>query len=75
MKTCLLIKTEPNMHNIVAEAITKIKGVKLAFPVLGRTDVVSNVEIDDLKALTELVLNILIVNGVAACETLIGLEV
>lgn len=75
MKACLLIRTKPGKHNDVAEAITSIEGVKLAFPVLGRTDVVVNAEITDLKALTELILKMIKVQGVSASETLIGLEV
>ena len=75
MKACLLIRTKPGIHNDLAEAVAEMMGVKLAFPVLGRTDVVANVEVDDLEALTALVLNLRDVEGVAATETLIGLEV
>lgn len=74
MKACLLISTQPGKHNEVTEAVLNIEGVKLAFPVLGRTDVAASVEMHDLKKLTEIVLSILIIEGVAACETIIGLE-
>lgn len=75
MKACLLIKTEPGKHNEVARAVAGMEGVKLAFPVLGRTDVVANVEVSDLKALSRLLLKLRDVKGVAASETLMGLEV
>lgn len=75
MRACLLIRTEPRRHNEVARAVGEVKGVKLAFPVLGRTDVVANVEVADLKELTRLVLSLREIPGVAATETLIGLEV
>jgi len=75
MKACLLIKTEPGRHNDVAKAVSEMEGVKLAFPVLGRTDVVANVEVTDLKALSRLVLKLLEVKGVAASETLVEAEV
>lgn len=75
MKACILIRTKPGKHNDLAEAVAEMMGVKLAFPVLGRTDVAANVEVDDLEALTALVLNLRDVEGVAATETLIGLEV
>ena len=75
MKACLLIRTEPGKHNEVAEAIAEMEGIKLAFPVLGRTDVVANVEVADLKALTDLMMELRTVEGIAASETLIGLEV
>ena len=75
MKACLLIRTEPGKHNEVAEAIARMEGVKLAFPVLGRTDVATNVEVTDLKALTDLMMKLRTVEGITASETLIGLEV
>jgi uncharacterized protein with GYD domain len=74
MKACLLIRTKPGKHNDVAESVSGIKGVKLAFPVLGRTDVVANVEVADLKALTGLVMKLVEAEGVVASETLVGLE-
>jgi hypothetical protein len=75
MKACLLIKTKPGKHNTVTNALNDIEGILNVFPVLGRTDVVANVKISDLTILTELVLKVLIVEGVDACETLVGLEV
>ena len=59
----------------MAEAIAGMESVKLAFPVLGRTDVAANVEVADLKALTEFMMELRTVEGIAASETLIGLEV
>ncbi len=55
--------------------MARVEGVKLAFPVLGRTDVAVNVEVADLKALTGLMLKLREVDGIAATETLVGLEV
>ena len=75
MKACLLIRTKPGKHNKVAATITGMKGVKLAFPVLGRTDVVANVETANLKALTNFILKLREVDGIAASETLVGVEV
>lgn len=75
MKACLLIRSKPGKHNEVAEAVAGMGGVKIAFPVLGRTDVAANVEVADLKALTGLLLKLREVEGIAASETLIGLEV
>ncbi len=75
MKACLLIRTKPGKHNAVADAVAKVEGVKLAFPVLGRTDVAVNIEVADLKALTDLMLKMREIDGIAATETLVGLEV
>lgn len=74
MKACLLIRTKPGKHNKVAKAIAGMKGVKLAFPVLGRTDVVANVETTSLKALTDFMLKLREIDGIAASETLVGVE-
>ena len=75
MKACVLIKTEAGKHRAVTGKVSKIKNVKISFPVLGRTDVVADVEVGDLKKLSELILEIGGINGVVATETLIGLEV
>ncbi len=74
MKACILIKTDPGTHKAVAKNITGLKGVKIAFPVLGRTDVVANVETTTLKRLSILAFEIGTVPGVTATETLVGLE-
>lgn len=75
MKACILVKTSPGKHNAVARAVSKIAGIKLAFPVLGRTDVVADVEAVDIKALQKIALEIGALRGVMATETLIALEV
>jgi uncharacterized protein with GYD domain len=75
MKACLLIRTDPGKHNDVAKSIARMEGVKLAFPVLGRTDVAADVEVADSKGLTELVLKLREIDGVAASETLVGVGV
>jgi len=75
MKACILVKTGPGKHNDVAKAVSKIAGVKLAFPVLGRTDVVASVEVANTAELKKLVFEIGALGGVVASETLIALEV
>lgn len=59
----------------MADAVAKVEGVKLAFPVLGRTDVAANIEVADVKALSALMLKLREVDGITATETLVGLEV
>ena len=75
MKGCILIKTESGRHGGVAREVKAINGVKAAFPVMGRTDVVAVLEAPDLKSMSRLVLRIGAVAGVAAAETLLALEV
>lgn len=73
MKACVLIKTEPGTHIAVAKVVAQIKGVKAAFPVLGRTDVVANVDADGLADVSQLVFKIGDLDGVTETETLIGM--
>ena len=75
MKACILVKTNPGKHNAVARAVSKIVGVKLAFPVLGKTDMVASVEAADIKVLQKIAFEIGALRGVVATETLIALEV
>jgi len=75
MKACILVKTKPGKHNAVAKAASKLEGVKSAFPILGRTDVVASVEVADIKRLGSLAFEIGEIAGVLATETLIALEV
>lgn len=74
MKACILIKVEAGKHDPVAKIVAGISGVKAAFPVLGRTDVVANVEVAGLKELSTLALEIGKTTGVTATETLVALE-
>lgn len=74
MKACILVKTDVGAHTNVAKQIARLRGVKSAFSVMGRTDVVAQVESKDLRALTQLGLKIAAVKGVNATETLIGWE-
>ncbi|NWG09208.1 MAG: Lrp/AsnC ligand binding domain-containing protein [Nitrososphaerales archaeon] len=74
MKACLLIKTQPTKFDQVRKHVRAIKGIKVAFSVLGRTDVVANVEVTSLKELSTLALEMGSIDGVLATETLIGLE-
>lgn len=75
MKACILVKTSPGKHDSVAKDASKIKGIKLAFPVLGRTDVVASVEAKNVGELQKIAFEIAALQGVVATETLIALEV
>jgi len=73
MKACILIKTNPSKIKTIAKIVEKIEGVKIAFPVLGRTDVVASVEASTLEQLSILAFKIGGTPGVTATETLVGL--
>jgi DNA-binding Lrp family transcriptional regulator len=74
MKACILIKTDPGKNRTITKMIEKIKGVKIAFPVLGRADVVASVEASTLEQLSILAFKIGGTSGVTSTETLVGLE-
>jgi len=74
MRACILIKAQAGKFRSVLGEISKMAGVKTAFPTMGRTDVIAIVDIADLKALSTLALKIGEIDGVAASETLVGLE-
>ena len=74
MKACILIKTEPGKNRTIAKMVEKIEGVKIAFPVLGRADVVASIEVSTLEQLSVLAFNIGGIPGITTTETLVGLE-
>jgi len=75
MKTCLLVKTKIGKQKNVSDQVSKIKGVKIAFPVYGRADVAVNVDVKDTLELRDLIFSLLKIDGYASCESLIEMEV
>lgn len=71
---CVLICCEPGKYNGVVSELKKINGVKKAFGVHGRWDVVAEVEVANLKALGDLALKINGLKGMRATETLVGFQ-
>ena len=55
--------------------LKKIAGVKHAFAVAGRADVVALVEAPDLKGLSNLVMKVFRTPGVTASETLVEAQI
>ena len=71
---CSLITCKSGKFSEVVERLQKINGVKRAFSVHGRWDVVAEIEVKELKDLSELVLKVNEVEGVLASDTLVGFE-
>ena len=69
---CILVCCQAGKFKEVAAELKKIKAVKRAFGVHGRWDAVAEIEVADLKALSEKVLKLHGLPGVRATETLIG---
>ena len=74
MKACILIKTSPGTQGEVFEAVEQLPGVKLAFPVCGRTDIVANVEVPSFQNLVKVNEKAKEQPGVTASETLVEME-
>lgn len=69
---CILICCEAGKYKDITSKIRNIEGVKIAFGVHGRWDVVVEIEVPDIKTLSETVLKLHELPGVRATETLIG---
>lgn len=74
VSACVLIRTEHGRFEDVVKAVSQIRGVKRAFPVLGRYDVVVEVEATDMRDLGATVLRMGRLSGVVFTETLVEIE-
>ena len=70
ISACVLIRTERGKFDEVTERIKKLKEVKNAFPVLGRFDVVVDLETKDYGTLASVILRMGNMAGVIFTETL-----
>jgi uncharacterized protein with GYD domain len=71
----MLIRSERGRFKEVAERVRQFKEVKDSFTVLGRYDVVADLEAEDLKSLSSAVLRIGRLAGVVFTETLVEIAV
>ncbi len=71
---CVLVRTSHGRFEDVVEFLGKLKGVKRIFPVLGRYDVVVDLEASDLEALDATVLRMGKFAGVVFTETLVEVK-
>jgi len=74
VSACVLIRTERGRFEDVVKSVSQIKGVKRVFPVLGRYDVVAEVEASDMKDLGAIILRMSRLSGVVFTETLVEIE-
>jgi DNA-binding Lrp family transcriptional regulator len=68
---CILVCCKPGLYSDVAKDIQGLKGVVVAFSASGRWDVITEIEVADMKALSDLMLKINGLPGVRATETLV----
>ena len=74
VSACVLIRTEHGKYENVVKSISQIRGVKRVFPVLGRYDVVADVEAANMRELGSIVLRMGRISGVVFTETLVEVE-
>lgn len=68
------MRTERGRSDDVVAKVRQLEGVKVAFSTFGRYDVVIDLEIEDFKALGQLVQKISRLSGVVFTETLVELQ-
>jgi len=74
VKACVLIRVRPGQHYAVAEEIASFKGVKSSFAVMGEADVVVRIEVENMRTLTALGMQIGDLPEVVTTETLVAAE-
>lgn len=74
ISACVLIRTERGRFDEVAQRIKQIKGVRRVFAVLGRCDVVVDLESPDFKTLGTVVLKLGRMAGAVFTETLVEIQ-
>ena len=71
LSACVLIRTSHGRFEDVVDFLGQLEGVRRIFPVLGRYDVVVDMEASDLKTLDVTVLKMGKFAGVVFTETLV----
>jgi DNA-binding Lrp family transcriptional regulator len=74
VSACVLIRTSRGRYQEVLERLKQFKEVKTAFPVLGRWDVVADVETQSLQSLGRLIMKLGGLGGIVFTETLVELQ-
>lgn len=74
LSACVLIRTAHGRFEDVVEFLDQLTGVKRIFPVLGRYDVVVDLEALDLEALDATVLRMNKFAGLVFTETLVEVK-
>ena len=74
ISACVLIRTRQGEFDEAVEKLKQLKGVKRVFPVLGRYDVVIDLEATDSSTLGNTVLKMGRMAGVVFTETLVEIH-
>ena len=74
MRACVLIRVRAGKHHDVAKKIASLKGIKSAFAVIGGADVVARIQVENMRQLTSLGIQIGDLPDVVTTETLVAAE-
>ena len=74
ISACILIRTERGRMEELAKKLKQIPEIKRAFPVLGRYDIVADVEAANSKQLAHAVTKTMRLGGIVFTETLPEVE-
>ncbi len=74
LSACVLIRTEHGRFEDVVGPIRQLRGVKRVFPVLGRYDVVVDLEASNFDELGATVLRMGRMSGIVFTETLVEIK-
>ena len=74
LSACILIRTAHGMYDEVVISLSQLKGVERVFPVLGRYDVVADVETSGFEELGSTIMRMGRINGVVFTETLVEIK-
>jgi len=74
LSACVLIRAEHGRFEDVVGSIRQLSGAKRVFPVLGRYDVVVDLEAPDFEELGATVLRMGRISGVVFTETLVEIK-
>jgi len=74
LNACVLIRTSHGRFEDVVEFLSNQKGIKRIFPVLGRYDVVVDLEASDLNAISSAILKMNKFAGLVFTETLVEVK-
>ena len=74
LNACVLIRTSHGRFEDVVEFLGKLKGVKRIFPVLGRYDVVVDLEASNFNAISSAVIRMNKFAGLVFTETLVEVK-
>ncbi|MFI5450487.1 MAG: Lrp/AsnC ligand binding domain-containing protein [Candidatus Bathyarchaeia archaeon] len=74
ISACMLIRTEKGRYQDVVKRLQQVSGVKSAFPVLGRYDVVVDIESTGNKELGRAIMKVNRIAGIVFTETMPEVE-